>query len=196
MTIGQLKEATASRREFATLFLPHIEATLSRFNINTPIRQLCFLAQVGHESGGLFYTEEIASGAAYEGRLDLGNTQAGDGRKFKGRGLIQITGRANYAVLSNDFGIDLVANPVLLGAKNATKCSTEQLQNAALSAGWYWNKRNINAIADQININNSIDSGSNKARFIEITRKINGGTNGLQDRFNRYKAGLPFFIGL
>lgn len=196
MTIGQLKEATCSRRDSAEKFLPHIEATLIKFNINTPIQRLCFLAQVGHESGGLFYTEEIASGAAYEGRLDLGNTQPGDGRKFKGRGLIQITGRANYGAISTDLQVDFVTNPSLLGAKDVTRCSAEQLKNAALSAGWFWNKKGLNSIADKIDITKSIDTGDNKANFIAITKKINGGTNGLQDRFNRYKAGLPFFTGL
>jgi putative chitinase len=193
VTIGQLKEATCSTGGNATKFLPYIIQTFNKYEINTPIRQLCFLAQVGHESGGLFYTEELASGTAYEGRLDLGNTQPGDGKKFKGRGLIQITGRANYKTISADWGIDLIANPSLLGGKNSGTCTPEQLKNAALSAGWFWNKKNLNVIADKINIALPIDKGENLKHFISITKTINGGTNGLADRLNRYKKGVAFF---
>ncbi|HZG23231.1 MAG TPA: glycoside hydrolase family 19 protein, partial [Chitinophagaceae bacterium] len=167
--------------------------TCDRFNISSPIRQLCFLAQVGHESGGLFYTEEIASGAAYEGRKNLGNTQPGDGVKFKGRGLIQITGRANYTSIGKDLDVDFLSTPTLLGAKNVTLCSKEQLNYAALSAGWYWNLRNLNKIADQIDIEEPIDAGTNLENFQLLTKRINGGYNGLADRLNRYKTGLKYF---
>ena len=115
LTLGQLINATNSREEYAKKFYPHILETFEKYHINTPIRQLCFLAQVGHESGGLYYTEEIASGASYEGRTDLGNTSAGDGKKFKGRGLIQITGRFNYSKLKVAFGVDFINTPNLLG---------------------------------------------------------------------------------
>jgi putative chitinase len=157
------------------------------------MRQLCFLAQVGHESGGLFYTEELASGKAYEGRKDLGNTQKGDGVKFKGRGLIQITGRANYTKLGKFLGIDLPGNPTLLGGKNVTVCTAEQLTNSALSAGWFWNSRNLNTLADKMNIQKDIHDTANMNQFIAITKKINGGTNGLQDRLQRYVKGWPLF---
>ncbi len=194
LTVGQLKEATCSKLVHATKFLPHIQKTLDRFNITTPAQQLCFLSQVGHESGGLFYTEEIATGDAYENRKDLGNTQKGDGRKYKGRGLIQITGRINYTHLSNDLKVDFINNPSILGGKIVDKCSLQQLENAALSAGWFWDKHKINTLADKIDLKKSIDLGTNKDAFIKITKVINGGTNGLQDRFNRYKAGLHFFL--
>lgn len=193
MTLGQFKEATCSPTTCAEKFLPYILETCERYEINTPIRQLCFLAQVGHESGGLFYTEELASGAAYEGRKNLGNTQPGDGVRFKGRGLIQITGRANYKSIGNSLGIDFIKTPTLLGGKNVKVCSPEQLKYAALSAGWFWNSRKLNTIADLINIKTSIDAGSNIENFKLITKKINGGYNGLPDRLNRYKAGLKFF---
>ena len=85
MTLGQVKEATCAPTTCAEKFLLHINETCEKFEINTAVRQLCFLAQVGHESGGLFFTEELASGDAYEGRKALGNTQPGDGRRFKGR---------------------------------------------------------------------------------------------------------------
>ena len=171
MTIGQLKEATCSKLVNAEKFFTHIEETFQRFKIITPIQQLCFLAQVGHESGGLYYTEEIASGDAYEGRLRLGNTQKGDGRKFKGRGLIQITGRANYTSLSNELQINCVDEPTLLGAKNVSLCTEIQLKNAALCAGWFWNKQKLNSLADKIDLKKAIDVGNNSIQFIAITKK-------------------------
>src|SRR6187401_2449209 len=123
LTIGQLAHATGATPHNAELFLPYIITSLEQFQINTPIRQLCFLAQVGHESGGLFYTEELASGTAYEGRKKLGNTQPGDGVRFKGRGLIQVTGRSNYKNISDALGVDFIKSPTLLGGKNVTVCN-------------------------------------------------------------------------
>lgn len=193
MTLGQIQEASCASSVNATKFMDAINATCTKYDISTPIRQLCFLAQVGHESGGLYYTEELASGAAYEGRVSLGNTQKGDGVKFKGRGLIQITGRANYKAVGDALGIDLINNPTLLGGKNVTVCTAQQLKNATLSAGWFWNSRKLNALADKIDITKPIDSGTNLDNFIAITKKINGGTNGLNDRLNRYKTGVKFF---
>jgi putative chitinase len=193
MTLGQIKEASCATTVNATKFMDAINATCTKYDISTPIRQLCFLAQVGHESGGLFFTEELASGAAYEGRKSLGNTQPGDGVRFKGRGLIQITGRANYGAVGKALGVDFIKNPTLLGGKNVTVCTAQQIQNASLSAGWFWNSRKLNAIADTINIAKPIDSGTNLANFILLTKKINGGTNGLHDRLTRYKTGLKFF---
>ena len=193
MTLGQIKETTCSSTANASRFMASINDTCNKFDITTPIRQLCFLAQVGHESGSLFFTEELASGAAYEGRKNLGNTQPGDGVKFKGRGLIQITGRTNYKAVGDALGIDLIANPQLLGGKNVNLCNIEQLKNAAMSAGWFWNSRKLNAIADAINITKPIETGTNLTNFILITKKINGGINGLHDRLNRYAAGVKFF---
>lgn len=141
--------------------------TMQRYSINTPLRQAAFIAQIAHESGLFKYVREIASGAAYEGRKDLGNTQPGDGKKYKGRGLIQITGRANYAAISKDFGVDFISNPELL----------ETPQYAALSAGWYWNTRKLNELAD-------------KGNFREITRRINGGFKGYAEREKYYFEAL------
>lgn len=149
----------------ATQFLDAINETLAKYDITTPLRAAHFLAQVGHESGSLRYSEEIASGSAYEGRKDLGNTQAGDGVKFKGRGLIQITGRANYTSYGNYVQQDFLTNSTTLA----------QSPWAADSAGWFWNSRKLNDLADQDNIT-------------AITKKINGGTNGLQDRTTRYQT--------
>ena len=194
LTLGQLKEATCSKSTYASKFLPYVIQTGDKFSINTPSRMLNFLAQVGHESGGLFYTEELASGSAYEGRKDLGNTQKGDGVRFKGRGLIQITGRANYQSVSKALGTDFILNPTLLGGKNVTKCNDVQLKNAAESAGWFWSSHHLNELADQIDITKSIDTGNNLVVFKKITKAINGGYNGLPDRLNRYKAGLSYFL--
>ena len=194
MNLGQIKEATCSPTVCAEKFTQFINDTCDKYEINTPVRQLCFLAQVGHESGGLFYTEELASGAAYEGRKNLGNTQPGDGVRFKGRGLIQITGRANYKSIGDALGVDFVKNPTLLGGKNVKVCTPDQLKYAALSAGWFWNSRNLNSLAEIIDIKKSIDTGTNLDNFKAITKKINGGYNGLADRLNRYKVGQKYFL--
>lgn len=132
---------------------------ITRYNINTPLRQAHFLAQLAHESDGFRTTTEYASGSAYEGRKDLGNIYKGDGKKFKGRGLIQLTGRHNYRLYGSLLGADFVANPRL----------AEQFPYAALTAGEYWHRHNLNELA-------------NKDDVMAITRRINGGLNGIADR--------------
>lgn len=158
-------------------FLEPLEAAMERFEINTRLRQAAFLANVAHESGSLQYVKEIASGKAYEGRKDLGNTQEGDGVKFKGRGLFQVTGRANYKRYGELLGLDLLNHPELL----------ELAGNAALSAGLYWSDHHLNKIADE-------------GDFLEICKKINGINkttglpNGYEDRkvhYARCLAALP-----
>ena len=97
-------------------YLPFLEKYMIEYEINTKLRVSAFIAQLLHESGNFKYVKELASGDAYDTRTDLGNTpeKDGDGRKFKGRGLIQITGKFNYQALSKDFKIDLIKNPELL----------------------------------------------------------------------------------
>lgn len=146
----------------ARQYLPYLNKAMVEAGITTPKRQAAFLAQLAHESGGLRYMEEIASGAAYEGRRDLGNTQPGDGRRFKGRGPIQLTGRANYAAASKALGIDLVNNPQRAADPDV----------GFRIATWFWQTRGLNQLADA-------------GRFSDITRRINGGYNGAADR-NRY----------
>lgn len=146
------------------LFLQPLIDTMAEFGIDTPKRQAAFLAQLAHESGEFRYVEEIASGKAYEGRKDLGNVQVGDGIKFKGRGLIQITGRSNYEKCGKTLGLDLLAHPELLSLT----------VNACRSAGWFWKKNNLNKWADL-------------GDMVTLTKRINGGTNGLQDRLAYYK---------
>lgn len=142
-------------------YCPLLDTLMPRYEIITPLRQRHFLAQLLHESGGFRYVRELASGVAYEGRKDLGNTQQGDGLKFKGRGLIQITGRANYARVSRAiFGNDtLLDYPEIL----------EQPHFAVESACWFWKVNNLNALADK----NDIEA---------VTKRINGGLNGIADR--------------
>lgn len=160
ITAAQLKQvftaAPMSRLEAA---VPHLIKTMEEFEINTPLRMCHFLAQVGHESGQFLYMEEIASGKAYEGRKDLGNTNPGDGIRFKGRGVIQITGRVNYEMVGKALGYDFIANPKALS----------EPQFAFRSGGWYWKNRGLNAWADVDDVK-------------QVTRRINGGFNGLEER--------------
>ncbi|MDX2009880.1 MAG: glycoside hydrolase family 19 protein [Myxococcaceae bacterium] len=143
----------------ARRYLPFLNTAMAEVNITTPKRQAAFLAQVSHESGQLRFFEEIASGAAYEGRRDLGNVRPGDGRRFKGRGPIQLTGRATYRAAGRAPGLDLENRP--------TRAADPDVGFRV--AGWYWKTRDLNALAD-------------RGDFVEITRRINGGLNGLADR--------------
>ncbi len=136
-----------------------LEATLNDYDMNTPLRAAHFLAQTCHESAGFRTTEEFADGSAYNGRADLGNTQPGDGPRFKGRGLIQLTGRANYAKYGPIIGIDLIADPAAAAAPAISlKIACE-----------FWKQHGLNAFADSDDI-------------MTITRRINGGLNGIDDR--------------
>ena len=190
-----------------------INLAVDKYGISTPLRLAHFLAQIGHESIGLSasteslnYTPEAliktfsrariteadahkfgrsAASAANQPELaervyggvwglrNLGNTVKGDGYKFRGRGPMQITGRANYREVGKALGMDLETYPELINTGNAY----------ALSAGYYWHSRGLNAIADK-------DSGAwneaDKAVFMDITRRINGGVNGWQDRQARF----------
>ena len=193
LTAVQISSASGASGFNTQKFSAFLIETCTKYSLETPVRQLCFLAQTGHESGGLFYTEELASGQAYEGREDLGNTHPGDGARFKGRGLIQITGRDNYQWLSHSFNVDFIAKPSLLGGKNVNESSSDQLKYSALSAGWFWSNNGLNAIADQIDLQRPIDEGDNLDHFKLLTHKINGGYNGLNDRIARYKAGVQYF---
>lgn len=159
----------AGQRRIA-LFHGPLVAAMAEFSINTLVRQASFLAQVGHETGQLQFVRELASGAAYDtGPLAarLGNTPAadGDGQRYKGRGLIQITGRTNYAACGAALRLDLVAQPELL----------EQPVNACRSAAWFWKARGLNELAD---------AGDQ----VRVTRRINGGTNGLAERLALFEV--------
>lgn len=171
ITVSTLQAVMRCPLDRATLFISPLVLTMERYQIDTKLRQAAFLAQIGHESGGLKYVREIwgptIAQQRYEGRKDLGNTQPGDGRRFCGRGLIQLTGRTNYARMSAALDLDFVSTPEAL----------ESPLYASLSAGEFWSSRKLNALADV---------GDMKL----ITRRINGGYNGLADRLARYEIAL------
>lgn len=127
--------------------------------MDNTLRFAHFMAQLCHESGGFRYMEEIASGQAYEGRADLGNTQPGDGKRFKGRGPLQITGRANYRLYGKLIGIDIERHPEIAATPSIGL-------HLALE---YWKQRKLNEFADRDDVEG-------------ITRKVNGGLNGFADR--------------
>ncbi|TWD49539.1 glycoside hydrolase family 19 protein [Pseudomonas sp. SJZ131] len=169
LTSAQLQQLFPNARTQAGVFISALNTAMTHRNINTPKRIAAFLAQVGHESGQLQYVRELGSDQ-YLSKYDtgslaarLGNTpQAdGDGQKYRGRGLIQITGRDNYRTCSLGlFGDDrLLFIPELL----------EKPQWAAESAAWFWEQKGLNELAD-------------RDQFNSITRRINGGLNGLEDR--------------
>ncbi|MDD2728157.1 glycoside hydrolase family 19 protein [Malikia sp.] len=177
LTSQQLQAATGCTPERATRWLPHIERACQLYGITSPKRLAAFLAQIGHESGRLRYVREIwgptRAQAGYEGRADLGNRLPGDGKRFAGRGLIQITGRFNYRAVRAGLKLvrkdvpDFEHSPELL----------EQPEWAALSAAWYWYSRSLSALADA-------------GDFERITRKINGGLNGQAERVALYGAAM------
>jgi putative chitinase len=174
-------------------WLDGLNETFEKYEINTPKRQAAFIGQCGHESASFKVLEENLNYSAkglvatwpsrfqnieyaseyerkperiankvYGGRADLGNTEDGDGWKFHGRGLIQLTGRSNYTVCGLALGKPFAEHPELI----------LEPENACLSAGWFWNKRGLNSLADNED-------------WTTITKRINGGTIGLQDRIDR-----------
>ena len=136
-----------------------LNAQMEKAGINTKLRVAHFLAQLGHESDHFRTLREYASGAEYEGRHDLGNIRAGDGKRFRGRGPIQITGRANYEKYGRKLGIDLVSKPEL----------AETPDIGVKTAILYWNDHGLNVYADKDDVRT-------------ITKRINGGYNGLNSR--------------
>jgi putative chitinase len=177
-------------------WLEPLQETFEKYQINTPKRQACFLGQTMHESGGYKFLRENLNYSAkalintwpsrfpdmdtaekferqpekiankvYSGRM--GNTEDGDGAKYIGRGLIQLTGKDNYKAFGEAIGEDLVSNPQLV----------EEPRYAALSAGWFWNKRGLNALADAMDITT-------------LTIRINGGKIGIDDRIAKINKAL------
>lgn len=175
-----LARCTGARIDRAERFAPALSAGMAFYGIDTPARQAAFLAQIGHESGGLKYTSEIwgptAAQERYEGRKDLGNVKVGDGSRYRGHGLIQTTGRANHVKVRDrlrerfDKVPDFEQEPEAL----------TDTQWAALSACDFWDMRNLNPLADA-------------GEFEEISARINGRNretglpNGWEDRLHRWE---------
>jgi len=171
-TIALCTGSTLARAEAAVAGL---ESAMAHYQITTTERMAMFLANVGHESGGLKWLRELwgptPAQTRYEGRADLGNNKPGDGKRFMGRGFLQTTGRANYAKLTQrlrsrwpmDEIPDFEATPEVL----------ERPEWAALSAADYWDWKNLNALAD-------------RGAFLDVVKRINGGTNGIEDRMRLY----------
>ncbi|MDP9526165.1 glycoside hydrolase family 19 protein [Pseudomonas protegens] len=177
ITVQQLLQILPNAGAKAGVFVPALNAAMSKYAIVTRLRMAAFIAQIGHESGQLLYVRELGSNQ-YLSKYDtgtlakrLGNTPEadGDGQKYRGRGLIQVTGRANYEACSEALFSDarLLNTPELLEAP----------VYAALSAGWFWQRAGLNTLAD-------------KGDFLTITKRINGGTNGLADREALYQRAL------
>jgi putative chitinase len=187
-----LKKICPHIRKDAELMYPQrLNDALPKWEINTLPRVRMFIAQVAHESGSFRYTREIASGQAYEGRNDLGNIFPGDGVKFKGRGLIQCTGRSNYQSCSLAlFGDNrLLLNPDILATP----------QYAIESACWYWKTRLLNDLCDKPEDWEKVilkDNGLTKryTKIQWITRKINGGLNGINEREEFYERAKKFLV--
>ena len=173
LTDAQLQQISprlaAAKRQ---LYLPHLNQALQTYGVDTLQRTAAFIAQLAHESGEFRWMEEIWGPTDPQRRYEppgtlaarLGNTQPGDGKRFKGRGPIQITGRFNYAKYGALLGVDLVAKPELAAMP----------EFAFATAGLYWQSNGLNELADA-------------GDFVKITRRINGGTNGLPDR-QKYHA--------
>ncbi|MCY7264381.1 glycoside hydrolase family 19 protein [Pseudomonas protegens] len=177
ITAQQLLQILPNAGAKAGVFVPALNAAMSKYAIITRLRMAAFIAQIGHESGQLQWVRELGSDQ-YLSKYDtgalakrLGNTPEadGDGKKYRGRGLIQVTGRANYEACSEALFSDvrLLNTPELL----------EIPVYAALSAGWFWQRAGLNTLAD-------------KGDFLTITKRINGGTNGLADREALYQRAL------
>ena len=143
MNLDQLVAIMQAPRLRCMMYLPLLAEGMAKFGIVGEQPVACFLATIGHESAGLTYTREIwgptPAQERYEGRADLGNTERGDGPKFRGRGLIQLTGKANYQAAGTALGVDLVSSPDQVAAP----------EYAALTAGWFWDSHKLNALADK-----------------------------------------------
>lgn len=165
------KLAPSANDAIITHLAQHLDEQLAKYDIGNYLRICHFLAQAAHESAGFKVLEEYASGAAYEGREDLGNVRPGDGKRYKGRGIFQLTGRANYRVMGQKLGVDLEGNPAL----------ASDPMISIKTACEYWNSRKLSVYADLDDVRT-------------ITKRINGGYNGFEDRklyLQRVKTIIP-----
>ena len=175
VTTQQLLQILPNAGPVAGVFVPVLNTAMNRYQIVGSKRVAAFIAQIGHESGQFRYVRELGNDQ-YLSKYDtgtlakrLGNTPEadGDGQKYRGRGLIQITGRANYKACGEALGLDLINQPELL----------EKPQHACMSAGWFWATKGLSTLADE-------------GKFETITRRINGGVNGLAERQMLYVRAL------
>ena len=175
ITVQQLLQIFPNAGQVAGVFVSTLNTAMNHYQIVGLNRVAAFIAQIGHESGQLKYVKEIwgptKAQAKYEGRADLGNTVKGDGSKYRGRGLIQITGRDNYDACGEALVLDLINHPELL----------EKPQHACMSAAWFWASRGLNTLADA-------------GKFDTITQRINGGQNGAADRQALYAKALKVLV--
>jgi putative chitinase len=170
------KLAPTAKDEIISHLAQHLDVQLAAYDIGSYLRVCHFLAQAAHESAGFRTLEEFASGAAYEGRKDLGNNRPGDGKRYKGRGIFQLTGRANYRVMGSKLGVDLEGKPEL----------ASDPMISIKTACEYWNSRKLSIYADLDDVRT-------------VTRLINGGYNGFDDRklyLQRVKTIIPRDIKL
>lgn len=175
MTEEQFR-AIFSHASVPLMYAPLLQALLE-FSIITPRRCAAFCAQVGHESLGLAVWSELwgptPAQMRYEGNHDLGNVEPGDGRRFHGRGPIQITGRSNYRLAGGSLGLDLVSEPDAVLRPDV----------GFRVAGWFWRLHGLNELADQHTLE----------AFRRITKRINGGLNGWEDRLRRWRLACAVF---
>ena len=168
VTLDMVAKCTGASIDHANIYYPMIISCFDLYEVNTPIRKAAFMSQIGEESGGLRWTTELwgptAAQLKYEFDADLGNTVAGDGKLYRGRGLIQTTGKYNYGVMSKELGVDFVKHPELLATP----------EYAVKSAFIYWKKHKANDAAD-------------KEDIVVLTKKINGGLNGYDKRLSLFK---------
>lgn len=178
LTIEQLQTAMPRLKRVlsdAEKYIDPLNAAMAEYLINTPTRIAAFLAQIAHESGELDYWREIWGPTAQQKKYEppselamrLGNTVAGDGSRYRGRGPIQITGRANYLRFGIKLDLDLINEPELL----------EEPEHGFRAAACYWKERGLNELADK----NTLEA------FKKITKRINGGYNGLDDRLRYWE---------
>ena len=155
-----------------------LNRALEKFGINTPERIRHFMSQCAHESANGRYTREIASGEAYNGRGDLGNVYPGDGPKYKGGGYIQLTGRSNYQSFS-----DYMGDPEIMNQG----CSYVADNYPWSSAAYWWYSHGMNEYVD------GLSGLSDSEAVSRVTRRVNGGYNGLSDRQNKYQRAKSVF---
>ena len=153
-------------------YLSDLNNCLSNFEINNVKRVRHFISQCSHESACGTYTKELASGKAYENRKDLGNNQPGDGPKYKGAGFIQMTGRSNYQAFANFMNDQKIMDGVDYVAKNYPWSS----------AGFWWKSNGMNSLCDDKN-----------TTVEKVTKKVNGGTRGLEERKKYYTKACNVF---